>query len=295
MTRGKLKIALRRKRIDKNIKKATVVIEGCLTVALLVTALGLDSNAEPAIKEIEVDNYESVVVNNNNNGVTAGVASVLYDATSIDIEKRQLELVQSSIEIDVDTLENSTETISLIEPGTILYASTNLNVRLKPDENSTRLGGLKAGDKLIVNEDTGNGWVQVTYKDAQAYVCSDFLVTEAPMLLVSSTAYYDEYNRHSASMRELIEGHSIAGKVSWLNRSVNIYKCNSDGTVGDFIGTYTFDDTGYGAESGIGESKILEGRTVGTIENGTCIDFFFDTEAECVDYGRRNVYIQFID
>lgn len=294
MTRGKLKIALRRKRIEKNIKKATVVIEGCLTVALLVTALGLDSNAEPAIKEIEVDNYESVVVNNNN-GVTAGVASVLYDATSIDIEKRQLELVQSSIEIDVDTLENSTETISLIEPGTILYASTNLNVRLKPDENSTRLGGLKAGDKLIVNEDTGNGWVQVTYKDAQAYVCSDFLVTEAPMLLVSSTAYYDEYNRHSASMRELTEGHSIAGKVSWLNRSVNIYKCNSDGTVGDFIGTYTFDDTGYGAESGIGESKILEGRNVGTIENGTCIDFFFDTEAECVDYGRRNVYIQFID
>ena len=176
-----------------------------------------------------------------------------------------------------------------------MYASTNLNVRLKPDENSTRLGGLKEGDKLIVNEDTGNGWVQVTYKDAQAYVCSDFLVTEAPMLLVSSTAYYDEYNRHSASMRELIEGHSIAGKVSWLNRSVNIYKCNSDGTVGDFIGTYTFDDTGYGAESGIGESKILEGRTVGTIENGTCIDFFFDTEAECVDYGRRNVYIQFID
>lgn len=294
MTRGKLKIALRRKRIEKNIKKATVVIEGCLTVALLVTALGLDSNAEPAIKEIEVDNYESVVVNNNN-GVTAGVASVLYDATSIDIEKIQLELVQSSIEIDVDTLENSTETISLIEPGTILYASTNLNVRLKPDENSTRLGGLKAGDKLIVNEDIGNGWVQVTYKDAQAYVCSDFLVTEAPMLLVSSTAYYDEYNRHSASMRELIEGHSIAGKVSWLNRSVNIYKCNSDGTVGDFIGTYTFDDTGYGAESGIGESKILEGRTVGTIENGTCIDFFFDIEAECVDYGRRNVYIQFID
>lgn len=294
MTRGKLKIALRRKRIEKNIKKATVVIEGCLTVALLVTALGLDSNAEPAIKEIEVDNYESVVVNNNN-GVTAGVASVLYDATSIDIEKRQLELVQSSIEIDVDTLENSTETISLIEPGTILYASTNLNVRLKPDENSTRLGGLKAGDKLIVNEDTGNGWVQVTYKDAQAYVCSDFLVTEAPMLLVSSTAYYDEYNRHSASMRELIEGHSIAGKVSWLNRSVNIYKCNSDGTVGEFMGTYTFDDTGYGAESGVGESKILEGRTVGTIENGTCIDFFFDTEAECVDYSRRNIYIQFID
>lgn len=294
MTRGKLKIALRRKRIEKNIKKATVVIEGCLTVALLVTALGLDSSAEPAIKEIEVDNYESVVVNNNN-GVTAGVASVLYDATSIDIEKRQLELVQSSIEIDVDTLENSTETISLIEPGTILYASTNLNVRLKPDENSTRLGGLKAGDKLIVNEDTGNGWVQVTYKDAQAYVCSDFLVTEAPMLLVSSTAYYDEYNRHSVSMRELIEGHSIAGKVSWLNRSVNIYKCNSDGTVGEFMGTYTFDDTGYGAESGVGESKILEGRTVGTIENGTCIDFFFDTKAECVDYGRRNIYIQFID
>lgn len=294
MTRGKLKRALRRKRIEKNIKKATIIIESCLAVALLTTTIGLDSYAEPAIKDIEVDKYEAIEINNNT-GVTAGVASALYNTTFIDVEEKQLELVQSSIEVDVDTLENSTETIDLIESGTILYASTNLNVRLKPDENSTRLGGLKEGDKLIVNEDTGNGWVQVTYKDAQAYVCSDFLVTEAPMLLVSSTAYYDEYNRHSASMRELIEGHSIAGKVSWLNRSVNIYKCNSDGTVGDFIGTYTFDDTGYGAESGIGESKILEGRTVGTIENGTCIDFFFDTEAECVDYGRRNVYIQFID
>lgn len=294
MTRGKLKRALRRKRIERNIKKAAIIIESCLAVALLFTAISLDSYAEPAIKDIEVDNYATIEINNNN-GATAGVASALYNATSIDIEKRQLELVQSSIEVDVDTLENSTETINLIEPGTILYASTNLNVRLKPDENSTRLGGLKEGDKLIVNEDTGKGWVQVTYKDAPAYVCSDFLVTEAPMLLVSSTAYYDKYNRHSASMRELIEGHSIAGKVSWLNRSVNIYKCNSDGTVGEFMGTYTFDDTGYGAESGVGESKILEGRTIGTIENGTCIDFFFDTEAECVEYGRRNVYIQFID
>ena len=83
--------------------------------------------------------------------------------------------------------------------------------------------------------------------------------------------------------------------VKWLGKSVEVYRCNSDGSVGDCLGTYRFDDTGYGAESGYGSSRILRGRTVGTIENGTCIDFYKDTYSEAVNYGRRNVYIRFID
>lgn len=46
---------------------------------------------------------------------------------------------------------------------------------------------------------------------------------------------------------------------------------------------------------GVGESSILEGRSIGTIENGTCIDFFFESEADCINYGRRDVYIMILD
>ena len=108
---------------------------------------------------------------------------------------------------------------------------------------------------------------------------------------VSSTAYWDKYNRTSASGRPLVKGKSVAGKLSWIHKYVDVYACNEDGSVGKYLGEYRFDDTGYGQESGVGESKILKGRTIGTIENGTCIDFYFETEDECWEYGRRDVYI----
>ena len=69
------------------------------------------------------------------------------------------------------------------------------------------------------------------------------------------------------------------------------YACNDDGTLGDLLGTYRFDDTGYGAETGYGDSIILEDKSIGTIENGTCIDFYRENESDCWSYGRRDVYI----
>lgn len=285
MTKEKLKITLERKRVMRFIKVTTFIIESCLVILLTATLSDLDSNAEQAVKRVEDLTFDIIKEYNEEEATT------IYDERHIRVESRQIKLTKSNSEINVNKINDS----NLIKPGTVMYASANLNVRLKPDKESDRVGKIKNGDKIIVNEDTGSGWVQITYKDKPAYVSLDFLDDESPMILVSSTAYYDKYNRKPASMRELIEGHSIAGKVSWLNKSVNIYKCNEDGTIGEFIGEYTFDDTGYGAESGVGESKILKGRTIGTIENGTCIDFFFDTEAECLEYGRRNVYIQFID
>lgn len=295
MTQGRIKRALRRKRIERRVRLATAIFIGCIITAVMSIAVCLNTKAESETV-IKPEIVEGQPITYNNNEITAGVASVLIHTTSVNIEKNSTNIVKSANEVTVaEVTEVETEEVNLIESGTVLYASTNVNLRDEPNENSNRVGGVKEGDKLVVNNDIGNGWVQVTYKDRTAYICSDFLVSEAPMILVSSTAYYDEYNRNSASMRELVEGKSIAGKVAWLNRSVNIYTCNSDGTVGEFIGTYKFDDTGYGAESGVGESKILDGKTIGTIENGTCIDFYFNTESKCVEYGRRSVYIQFID
>lgn len=298
MTRGKLKTTLRRKRITRNIVAVTAAVISC-TLVIVLGVLLVNHRTTP-----------NTVSNNNesttSDGLTSGITSVLYD---MDIEELKVkstrpEMVQSNnketateerITVkDVKPTIKEKRSDNLIKEGTILYASHNLNVREKPTKESGSIGAIIKGNKLEVKKDIGNGWVQIEHNNTKAYVCSDFLTDESPMILVSSTAYYDEFNRTSASSRKLVEGHSIAGKVSWLNKSVNVYRCNSDGTVGEFLGTYTFDDTGYGAESGVGSSKILKGRSIGTIENGTCIDFYFDTRSECISYGRRDVYIQFI-
>ena len=110
------------------------------------------------------------------------------------------------------------------------------------------------------------------------------------LLLVDSTAYYDKYGYgHGADGRPLVEGLTLAGKREWLGMSAMVYDTDMN-----LIGIYEFRDTGYGQSTGQGSSKILKNRSIGTIENGTCIDVYFDTYVDCVQWGRRKVYMQLI-
>lgn len=285
MVQGRLKRELRKRRVRHIIKKVTLATGSLIAVALLCTSIKISTEAKNKVEYSISEGEELISDVDLSGGVLAGATLAMRDYSCINIESNNLELLKSSI----------TKYDNLIKPGTELYASTNVNARVEPSKESSRICGISFGDKVVVIEDTGEGWAKVNYKNKEVYVCTEYFTNEAPMMLVSSTAYWDEYNRTSASGRDLVEGKSVAGKVSWLHKSVNIYKCNSDGTVGKFLGTYRFDDTGYGAESGVGESKILKGKTIGTIENGTCIDIYFENEADCWNYGRRNVYIHIID
>lgn len=110
------------------------------------------------------------------------------------------------------------------------------------------------------------------------------------MLLVDSTAYYDVHGYgYGADGRPLVEGLTLAGKREWLGMSAVLYDTDMN-----YIGTYEFRDTGYGQSTGRGKSKILKGRNVGTIENGTCIDVYFTNYAKCKEWGRRKVYMQLV-
>ncbi len=56
-----------------------------------------------------------------------------------------------------------------------------LNVRVRPDQNSTRLGGLQSGDAVDVIRDAGNGWIAINYGGRVAYVrdcLSDYRVSQ---------------------------------------------------------------------------------------------------------------------
>lgn len=178
--------------------------------------------------------------------------------------------------------------------GCTVYVTEDTAIRSQSSVDSEFLKFLIHGDAVVVEYDLGSGWYKVNKDGVSGYVNADFISTTPPYMKIYSTAYYDAYNQDSASGRPLYAGHSVAGMEEWLGRSVNVYGVNADGSVGEFLGTYTFDDTGYGRSTGYGVSKVLDGVNIGTIENGTCIDIYMDTRDECMDYGERDIYIQFI-
>lgn len=93
---------------------------------------------------------------------------------------------------------------------------------------------------------------------------------------VSSTAYYNPKGNKTADGSETIHNLTVAGAREWLGCTVMIWDEDLN-----FMGYYEFHDTGYGKD--------------GDIPRGETIDIYFDTYDECVDYGRRTVYIQIFD
>lgn len=84
-----------------------------------------------------------------------------------------------------------------------------------------------------------------------------------------------------------VEGETVAGKSEWLGRSCNLYYCNKDGKIGNLIGMYTFHDTGFGHDS--------DGDGIGSIQTGERIDLFMESHYNAINWGVRNVYIEFLD
>lgn len=97
--------------------------------------------------------------------------------------------------------------------------------------------------------------------------------------IVECTAYCDE--GITASGKSTEEGQTIAGAREWLGCMAVLYEVDEDGSIGKYIGTYQFTDTGYGIDG-----DILRGETV---------DIFMEDEDACWEWGRRNIYVQIID
>ena len=108
---------------------------------------------------------------------------------------------------------------------------------------------------------------------------------------MEATAYYDSYGHgYGADGSKLIEGLTLAARPCDLGKTFIVY--NEDYRL---IGIYECRDTGYGQSTHYGQSRILPGRSVGTIEAGQCIDIYFKTYAQCKAFGRQTVYVQIID
>lgn len=116
-----------------------------------------------------------------------------------------------------------------------------------------------------------------TVETSGAAVAPEQRIDSEPFV-VECTAYCDE--GVTASGKTTMEGQTIAGAREWLGCIAVLYEVEEDGSIGDFIGLYEFTDTGYGKD--------------GDIPRGETIDTFMNGEDRCLEWGRRDVYVQII-
>ena len=93
------------------------------------------------------------------------------------------------------------------------------------------------------------------------------------------TAYCD--SGITASGKPTVEGLTLGGAPEWIGCMAVLYEVDDDGTIGDFIGLYEVMDTGWGRDG-----DALRGETV---------DIFMEDYDACIQWGRRDVYVQIID
>lgn len=89
------------------------------------------------------------------------------------------------------------------------------------------------------------------------------------------TAYYE--GEVTASGQEVRPG-VCAGKREWLGLTCIVYE-DDGGRLGDYIGIYEILDTG-------GEERVRKGE---------CIDIYMQGEEECMEWGRRKVWVLLVE
>ena len=232
---GKVKQQLRRNRILRQCKRGLFLF-GLLTIA----GIGVIG----CCKGWTVTSYAETISVRKEIPL-AGLSQSLWEDSLITVENHFLPFQQQA---------TSKEAVPM-------YLVSDAIVKVLPDDTSKTVGTVNALNKILVYEKKKE-WTTIRWNGTIGYVKSFCVLESSPVTKVSSTAYYDKYHRISASGRPLTEGVSLAGKVGWLGKQVSVYRCNKDGSVGEWMGNYRFDDTGYGAPSGEGESRILKGKTM---------------------------------
>lgn len=102
-----------------------------------------------------------------------------------------------------------------------------------------------------------------------------------PMLL-DTTAYMGECGSHGDTLTD----EHVAYMQHAYGWEIELYHANiqEDGTyaLGDYIGRFQVRDTGYGKQSGTGESAVRPDKSsMGTIENGKTVDVHRDSYKAC--------------
>lgn len=80
----------------------------------------------------------------------------------------------------------------------------------------------------------------------------------------------------------------VAGAPEWIGSVAAVYLVDDDGGIGEYLGLYPVEDTGYGRaiEAEGYKSDILENKKPGTVETGLTLDFRQKSIEDCRAFMR---------
>lgn len=121
---------------------------------------------------------------------TSAIETVAQEETPSVAETEAVE-TESETADDVTVTEEtaSPEEIGIIEMDSIMYATTSVNERKEPSTDSEKIGSLSIGEEVHVTGKTEDGlWMRIEEGEGEAFVASNYLSTEKPVVEEESPA-----------------------------------------------------------------------------------------------------------
>ena len=146
---------------------------------------GAVQTSEPTQQEISTVEEES----------TSAIETIEQEETPSIVET---EAVETASGVTVTEEANSSEEIEIIEMDAVMYATTSVNERKEPSADSEKIGGLSIGEEVHVTGKTEDGlWMRIEEGDGEAFVASNYLSTEKPVVEEQPSTSESESNSSS--------------------------------------------------------------------------------------------------
>ena len=148
---------------------------------------GAVQTSEPTQQEISTVEEES----------TSAIETIEQEETPSIVET---EAVETASGVTVTEEANSSEEIEIIEMDAVMYATTSVNERKEPSADSEKIGGLSIGEEVHVTGKTEDGlWMRIEEGEGEAFVASNYLSTEKPVVEEESPATSESESTSSNS------------------------------------------------------------------------------------------------
>ena len=160
-----------------------------------ISALNAGSDVQALVSQVE-DAYSAALEQDeklSNLASTIQSASASSDSSE-DTSSGEEQQTEGEAEAEQPAEEASSDQETV-------YAKETVNVRSEADENSDRVGQIARGDSAVrISEE--NGWSQISYNDATAYVKSEFLTTNQDEVTAAAAAASEAPDSGSARIVE---------------------------------------------------------------------------------------------
>lgn len=160
-----------------------------------ISALNAGSDVQALVTQVE-DAYSAALEQDEK---LSNLASTIQSASassdnSEDTSSEEEQQTEGEAEAEQPAEEASSDQETV-------YAKETVNVRSQADENSDRVGQIARGDSAVrISEE--NGWSQISYNNATAYVKSEFLTTNPDEVTAAAAAASEAPDSGSARIVE---------------------------------------------------------------------------------------------